>query len=251
MIGFSCPPYCLRPFREIADLVVGKFELWEIVAEAEHFLPGIEKQIKELKETSKIKLSIHAPFSDINIAAFDEPTRKYSVNVLLETFEIASRLDIGVVTIHPGSICAIQTFDKEKVVTLTRKSLEEISKKAGEYSTTIALENMPEMRFAICKTKDSMEKMLAGLENIKICYDIGHANTTGQLEEMPRLKNRFANVHLHDNVEKRDEHFTLGAGNINFKKALKSLGEYNGNYIIEATSLESGLASKKFLEKLL
>jgi len=250
MIGFSCPPYCLRPFKEVADLVVGKFELWEIVAEANHFLPGIEKQIRELKETSGIKLSIHAPFSDINIAAFDEPTRRYSVKVLLETFEIASRLGIGVVTIHPGSICAIQTFDKTRVVALTRKSLEEISKKAGEFSTAIALENMPEMRFAICKTADAMEQMLDGL-NLRVCYDIGHANTTGQLKEMPRLKRLFSNVHIHDNIGKRDEHFTLGAGNINFKQALKSLEGYEGDYVLEATSLESGLASKKHLEKLL
>lgn len=251
MIGFSCPQYCLRPFKEVADLVVGKFELWEIVAEADHFLPGIEKQIKELKETSDIKLSIHAPFSDINIAAFDEPTRRYSVSVLLETFEIASRLGIGVVTIHPGSICAIQNFDKQKVVTLTRKSLGEISKKASEFSTAIALENMPEMRFAICKTADSMNKILAGLDGIRICYDIGHANTTGQLNEMSRLKALISNVHIHDNIGKRDEHFTLGAGNINFKQALKTLDGYEGDYVIEANGLESGLASKKYLEKLL
>jgi sugar phosphate isomerase/epimerase len=250
MIGLSCPPLCLRTLDEAAELVTEHFDLWEIMSEARHFLLEHRDELRELLETTDLKASLHAPFSDINLAAFDERTRRYSLEVLVETFEAASELGIEVVTIHPGSVVAIQRWAPERVVELTRKSLEELSVRAGEYSTTVALENMPEMSFAICKTADEMENMLDGLE-LDMCFDVGHANTTGQLEEMRRLRPLFRNLHLHDNHGHRDEHLTLGHGNIDFARVLAGLEGYAYDYVIESNSVESAVQSKAFLEGLL
>jgi len=250
LIGISCPAFSIREFWDVAEELLPHFRLWEIVADADHFLPDIKDDVKELLASTELKVSIHAPFSDINIAAFDERTRRYSVNMLRDVFEIASDLGIGVVTIHPGSILVIQSYDKPRVSKLTRRSLEEISAHANEYSTVIALENMPDMRFAICKTAEEMQAMLEGLD-LKMCFDIAHANTTSQIDKMLRLKSLFANVHVHDNGGKRDEHLTLGTGNINFKAIIKTLEGYRGDYVIESMSLESALASKEYLGKLL
>ena len=249
MIGISCPPLSLRPFSEVKEEILAHFKLWEIISEADHFFPDIKDEARQLLETTDIKMSVHASYSDVNIAAFDEGTRKYSIDVLRRTFAAASDLDMDVVTIHPGTVGAIQRWDRQRVVRLTRKSLEEISAHAAEYSTTIAFENMPDMRFAICKTASEMEEMLNGLD-LKVCFDIGHAHTTGQLDEMMRLKPLFRNVHIHDNDGTRDEHLTLGEGSIDLEGVLRKLDGYEHDIIIESTSLESAVKSKVILEGL-
>lgn len=252
MIGVSSPPLTVRPFEEAADWVLEGFGLWEIISEGDHWLPDIKDKVKELMETSNLKVSIHAPFSDVNLAAFDRQTRKYSIDVFLELFRIASDLDMKSVTIHPGGIGPIQYWDKPRVDKLTRQSLEEISALADEYSTSIALENMPDMRFATCKTTEEMEAMLSGLD-IDMCFDIGHANTTDELPEMCRLLPRMTNVHIHDNMGEKDQHLELGKGNIDFKDVISKLSSYTGNYIIEVKTIdfEAALRSKSYLESLL
>jgi sugar phosphate isomerase/epimerase len=250
MIGYSCPPLSVRPFHEAAAYVLPHFEHWEIVSEAEHFLPDIESQVKELLETTHLKISIHAPYSDINPAAFDERTRQYSVKVLCEIIDISHRLGIGPVTVHPGVIHPIQRTDTEKVLRLTRKSLEEISRVCRNCSAQVGLENMPEMKGTICRTADEMTEMLDGLE-MGMCFDIGHANTARQIPELMNLKKRFVNMHVHDNEGKTDQHLDLGRGNIDFT-SLRGL-KYSGNHIIEANApdMKSAVASKLFLQRIL
>jgi sugar phosphate isomerase/epimerase len=252
MIGFSSPPMTVWPFRDAAETILPRFDLWEIISEANHFLPDIRGELKILMETTNLKVSIHAPFSDVNLAAFDRATRKYSFNLFLEIFGIASEMDIGVVTIHPGVIGPVQYWDQPRVNKLTRESLEEISAIADEFSTLIALENMPEMRFATCKTTREMEQMLEGLD-LTMCFDIGHANLTGQLPEMCRLDHLFSNVHIHDNDGQKDKHWQLGQGTVHFKDIIGRLGSYSGNYIIEAksTDMDGATASRRFLESIL
>ncbi|MFA6804290.1 MAG: sugar phosphate isomerase/epimerase, partial [Candidatus Methanomethylophilaceae archaeon] len=82
-------------------------------------------------------------------------------------------------------------------------------------------------------------------------FDIGHANTTDQIDTIiESLSDRFANVHIHDNMGENDEHRTVGNGNIDFKKALMKFPKYNGNLIIEAKSFQSAVESKEKLEKM-
>ena len=252
MIGFSAPVLTVIPFREAAERILPHFDLWEIISEADHFLPDIKQELKELLETSNVKVSIHAPYSDVNLAAFDPATRKYSIDLFLEIFEIASELDIDVVTIHPGHIGPIQSYDKARVEKLTRKSLEEISSHAREFSTTIALENMPDMRGTICRTADEMKRMLDSLD-IRMCLDVGHANIAGQMRELLDLGPQFSNVHVHDNDGTKDQHLELGKGNIDFGEVVSGLGGYSGNFIIEARSpdMESAVRSKNYLADLL
>lgn len=252
MIGFSAPVLTVIPFREAAERILPHFDLWEIISEADHFIPDIKNELKELLETSNVRVSIHAPFSDINLAAFDRATRKHSLALLFDILEITSELDIGVMTIHPGVIGPIQSYDKPRVGKLTRDSLEILSVHAREFSTVIALENMPDMRGTICRTADEMKRMLDSL-NIGMCLDVGHANIADQMRELLDLEPLFSNVHVHDNDGTKDQHLELGKGNIDFREMVSALGSYSGNFIIEARSpdMESAVRSKNYLASLL
>lgn len=251
MIGFSCPPLTVKPFGQVAEMVVPNFEHWEIISEANHWLPDIQNEVRELLETTYLKLSIHGPYSDVNLAAFDKGSRRFAINIFLEIIEICSNLGIGPVTVHPGVIGPIQHWDRARALKYTRESLEILAKEAWDNSMLIALENMPEMRFTTCQTAIEIAEMMDGLE-IGMCFDIGHAHTTGQMSEMMELKEKFINIHVHDNMGDKDAHLPLGQGTADLS-VLKELPNYKGNFIIEAKRPEiaEALASKQYLEKLL
>ena len=251
MIGFSCPPLTVKPFGQAAEIVISNFEHWEIISEANHWLPDIQNEVKELLETTNLNVSIHGPYSDIKLAAFDLGTRKHAMRTFLDIIDICGYLGIGPVTVHPGTIGPIQHWDRERVPKLTRLCLEELAREAINNSVLIALENMPSMKFTTCQTAEEMRKMMDGLD-IGMCLDIGHAHTTNQMTEMMALKDKFINVHVHDNMGDKDAHLPLGQGTIDFS-ILKELDDYQGNFIIESKhpEIENALASKQYLEKLL
>ncbi len=232
-------------------MVVPNFQHWEIISEADHWLPNIQNEVKELLETSNIKLSIHGPYSDVNLGAFDLGTRKYAIGVFMDIINICAKLGIGPLTVHPGVIGPIQHWNRPRALKYTYESLETLAVEAAENSMLIALENMPDMRFTTCQTAEEIKQMMNGL-NIGMCFDIGHAHTTNQMSEMMMLKDKFINVHVHDNMGDKDAHLPLGKGTIDFS-VLRKLTNYKGNFIIEAKrpDMEEALASKLFLEKML
>ena len=229
-------------------MVLPNFKHWEIISEANHWLPDIHTEVREILETTNMKFSIHGPFSDINLAAFDLGTRKYTIKTFLEIIDICARLEIGPVTVHPGVIGPIQHWDRPRALKFIRGGLKALANEANDNSMLIALENMPDMRFTTGQTAKEMKKFMKDLE-IGMCFDIGHAHTTGQIAEMLQLKEHFINIHIHDNMGDKDSHLPLGQGTIDFS-VLKELTDYDGNYIIEskASIIEEALASKNILE---
>ena len=253
MIGISSPVFSTWPFEDALEKIEPLFDLWEIVSEADHFIPDIQADLKNAIETTKIKFQLHAPYSDINLAAFDARTREYSIDIIMDIVRIANDLDIRMVTIHPGKIGPIQSYARDRVAQYTRQSLEELERRCREFSVELAFENMPVMRYTICHTAAEMVEMLEGLE-MKMCFDVGHAHMasqvcmTDQISDMLDLKHRFANVHLSDNMGDKDRHMALGKGSIDFQQVMSSLSDYQGNYVIETRSLEDGITGKAFLE---
>jgi L-ribulose-5-phosphate 3-epimerase UlaE len=69
--------------------------------------------------------------------------------------------------------------------------------------------------------------------------------------EFLRLKDRYANLHVHDNLGKVDQHLVIGEGNIDFRALLNGLKDYKGPFIIESMNLEEGVESKGILEEML
>ena len=62
---------------------------------------------------------------------------------------------------------------------------------------------------------------------------------------------RIVNVHIHDNMGVKDDHMTIGAGQIDFRSVIRKLRSYKGRYIIESKSLESAVESQEVLKRLL
>ena len=250
-IGISSPSFCTYPYEDVLEGISKIFSHWEIVSEADHYLPMIGLSLESMMKSYDLTYSIHAPFNDINIASLNESVREMSVIELIKIMNMASELDIKTVTIHPGLYSMVVSGLEDRSIMAAKRSLRTLDRMAQECGVRLCVENMPGFRFFLGQTAEQMSELLEGT-NLPICLDIGHANTTGQLNEIiDTLGSRIMNVHIHDNDGKQDQHLTIGEGTVDFDDCLKRLSSYGGRYIIECKTLESGSESQDRLSRLL
>jgi sugar phosphate isomerase/epimerase len=251
MIGVSCPDFCSVDFEEMRYKISKHFSHWEIFSEAEHAVQRISERFLDEGHPYDMTYSIHTTISDMNIAAVNERLREASVLEILSEMESANNMGISIMTVHPGLYSFAVDNIKDRSIEAARLSLRVLGRAMDEYGVVLAVENMPSFPLMLGQTAKELEYLIEGTD-LKVCFDIGHANTTGQTKEMVDVfRGRIANVHIHDNMGDRDAHLTLGAGNIDFKHVISMLSYYDGNFIIESKGLESAIESKVILEKIL
>jgi len=165
---------------------------------------------------------------------------------VVECLELAHRMGVDLVTVHPGFLSPLTRLDREAAVAATLESLRTIDAKRQDLGLRVALENMPDMPVAMAKTPSELVHFLEGTE-LGVCFDLGHANTAGNIPDFLEIKDRFINMHVHDNVGDLDRHLVIGEGNIDFRRWLAEFRPYHGRYVIEARELERSLISKERL----
>ena len=249
MIGISSPLFSLQPFSEIAPSVLKHFKLWEVVAEGEHDLDIIKDQITELQDQG-IEFQVHAPQSDLNITSIDQHIREYSINRIVSVVGAAHDLGISTVTMHPGHLSPLGIHMKEKVLEKNKVSVAIIWERVKEYNPMLCLENMPRSWATICQVPEEWTSAVEGT-GVKLCLDLGHANTRNRIGDFLEHIHMVGNIHIHDNMGRTDEHLVVGQGTIDFDMVGKRLEGYTGNIIIESRGLDHGLQSLHAIKKML
>lgn len=251
-IGVASPSFCFTPFSEMIDAIASQFDMWEILVEGEHSFHTHYKEISDAIRSHCLELQVHAPMTDVNIGGMYEPMRKASVAEVRHAIEACNRLGIAMITVHPGFVQGIAFLRRNVVVEQTKRSLIELSSVAEDNGVTLAVENMPSGINATCTTAKELFGVLQGT-TLGLCFDMGHANTAGQIDELLEHVHLFRNVHLHNNDGTWDQHDNIDRGSADLVGIVSSIrrGGYEGNYVIEGTDLESAAESKRVLEKLL
>jgi sugar phosphate isomerase/epimerase len=251
MIGVSSTAFSAESVEDVLAKVAKEFGHWEIISEGEHYLPLIMRRLEAVAPSYDIKFSIHAPISDVNIAALSERIREAATLEIIASMEHAIALNADTITFHPGFMSMVVPNQEAKAIEKAKRSIRTIDRLMKEFGITAAMENMPSIKFMIGMTAKEMFEMVDGTD-MKICFDIGHANTVNQIDEMiDLLGDRIKNIHIHDNNGKNDDHMTIGDGQIDFTKVLKKLSNYKGRYIIESRSIGSAVTSRDRLKELL
>jgi len=251
VIGVGSPTFCLTPFMNMLEQISEEFALWEILSEGEDRLELVREGIKYGRDSLDVEFQVHAPLSDVNIGSVHEPMRLAAMNEIKQTIAMCRQLDIPMVTVHPGFIQGIAFLNKATAVEKTAQSLKEIASFASDQSVSVAVENLPANINATCTQASELLEVIEGTD-LGICFDMGHANTAGQIDEMLALVDKFRNVHLHNNDGDWDQHNKLNDGSADLTKVVKALkSHYKGSLIIESTDLESGAESRRILEKML
>lgn len=251
MIGIGSPAFCMSPFMDTLEQISKEFTLWELLSEGEDRLELVRDDVRYGRDSLGMRFQVHAPLSDVNIGSVHEPMRIAAMNELKQTIAMCRQLDIGLMTMHPGFIQGIAFLNKASALEKTKVSIGEISSFARDQGVVVAVENMPSNINATCIQARELLEAVEGAA-VGICFDMGHANTAGQLDEMLELVDRFANVHLHNNEGQWDQHNRVDDGTADLSKVVSALKRsYKGNIIIEATDLESGIESRRILERML
>jgi len=140
-------------------------------------------------------------------------------------------LGARVMNIHPCYFCPPAM--RKSLVELNIEALNPIVKMAASYELTVVLENFkaPFDRVATFRT------ILQEVPGLRVHLDFGHANIGRENHETfcRQLGNFIGHVHFSDNRSSDDHHMPLGVGNIDWKKAVKSLKAtgYDGAITLE------------------
>jgi sugar phosphate isomerase/epimerase len=236
--------------EEAFEIVSKDFDGWEIVGEGVHTITDIREELETLIPSYNLQLSLHAPFSDVNIGSFNQRIRDEAVRQVIESIEVADRLGMKTATVHPGLLSPISFSNPEKVIEIARKSIQLIDSKVRGLGIKVGVENMPNMIVTTCQKVQDLLRLIEGT-GIGICFDVGHANTTGELENFLNHADRFVNIHLHDNDGNGDSHMPMGAGTVDFESLMRELSDYSGTFVLESRSLEDAITGKVYLEELL
>jgi sugar phosphate isomerase/epimerase len=141
---------------------------------------------------------------------------------------------------------------REKAWETNLKSIGEILEFGSDFTPKLCLENMPNFPGAFCCGIDDLKMVLDQYPEIGLTLDIAHAHTCGdEIKYLKELKDRTRHMHLHDNVRDNDTHSTVGEGDIDFKKVIYQLKDFNGCGIMEAKSEDGAALSKQKFEKLI
>lgn len=252
MIGVASTSFCFQDFSSMLEKISRQFQLWEVLVEVEHTIEKVEPVMAEAAHSYDLRFQVHGPMSDVNIGSLYERMRLAAVDDIVRTAEFCRRQDLQVLTIHPAFITGIAFLDRSSVVSQMKKSLKSISMAAVESSVTIALENMPKGINGTCTTAAELLEVIEGTE-LRVCFDMGHANTAEQVDAMLEHVDMFRNVHLHNNDGSWDQHNQVDDGSADLPRILTSIdrGSYDGNMIIESGDLDSAVSSKRVLAGLL
>jgi sugar phosphate isomerase/epimerase len=212
------------------------------VGEGRHFLPSAEPTLKALTPSYGLRYTVHAPMSDINIGSLSPRMREAAVREITDTIVSMGRLGLSTLTVHPGFWSPVGRHDPDAVVMAVKDSLAQIDRAAEDHGVHVALENMPDFIMSMGKDPGDLLHLVDGT-GLGICFDIGHANTNGNIDLFLEIKDRFINMHVHDNDGSHDQHLPLGEGNIDFRSVLGALNGYPGNLVIEARCYEEAVLS--------
>jgi sugar phosphate isomerase/epimerase len=204
---------------------------------------------KDVVDSFNIKISVHSPLSDVNIASYNEAMRRSSVSQIKNSIDIAASIEPGIVVVHPGHIPILGNKFEDKILENSIASLDECSKYATDNGVMLCIENMPDIEGLLGKDINQLDEIVNDLD-AHITLDVGHANnmrfTVKEMLESPRIKH----IHLSDNDGSFDNHNAIGSESIDFKSLfneLKRIG-YDGILVVEVKDPEAVSESLNFLK---
>lgn len=208
----------------------------------------------DLIDSYDLKISIHAPLSDINLASHNEVIRKISISEIKKSIDMAIKIDSNVIVVHPGHVPILGRRFKDKILQYNKDSLMECSKYAQEMGIKMCVENMPNIEGLLFKDLNKLENLVLDIDAY-ITLDVGHAhNNKFTVEDMLKTS-RIEHIHLSDNDRSFDNHNALGdikKNGLNFKSLFKGLKQinYNNLMVLEVEQPNDVVNSLQYIKKI-
>ncbi len=251
-IGMAGVAVMLMPMHEaIATAIDLGYDAFELSGEFPQCLcdevgPAERERTRQLVETSGLMVSVHAPFTSLNIAALNPGVRKESVRQVLAAVDLCADIGGRHVTIHNGEYILSKNFRKKipQIVQIqwdyNIESLKAIAARAEERGIVLCLENIGFEHNTIDRTADDLLAIreAIGSSALFFCIDIGHARLNKELDTIfEKLGPLTRHVHFTDNLGAVDDHMIIGTGNFDYSPVMDFLKQFKGPVILEVVKV--------------
>lgn len=251
MFSFSSSALVDRPFDWAYQLEDLGYSGWEIVNEGKQKLTRDNiAEAKEIAETTDLVITIHLPYSDLNLASMNQPIWDETVRQMKACLGLASDFS-RLAVVHPGHLSPLGMQMPDAAWSQNILGIQQVCDHAADLGMTIAVENMVNMPALFGRRPEEIMGILETVnrDNVGFILDVGHANTNGNVEKFLELKDLVIHAHIHDNHGQKDEHLPVGNGTVPWSKVAKAFEGYQGRMVTESRSLEEGQRSLKRLKK--
>ena len=248
---FSASSTVWEPGEWVYGIEEAGYRGWEVVADGRYSFdqPRALARVKELLAATRLSATVHAPYSDLNLASMNHPIWRESIRQICACIEGAAEF-ADRVTIHPGYISPVGKLVPDRVWLQQKEALREIGAFARDRGVTACLENMGGIREFLCRDPEEILGMIDGIDGIGFTCDIGHAHTVGKVREFLAHISRAHHLHLHDNHGNLDEHLALGDGTIDWKEVGAGVARgYSGIAVVEGRNLAEAKRSLAMISR--
>ena len=247
--GVSTQIYHAQRLRHdhLAEVAAHGFRAVEIIATRSHVDYHDAAALDEVSgwlARERLSLhSLHAPVMEryegrwinpLSIASPDEEARALAVRETQAALELARRVPLSVLVVHPGLQDSLLSPGVQNSREAAVRSVEEIVALASPLGVRVALEVIPNamaMADALVELLDDLD-----MPELGVCLDFGHAHMQGDVvDAIESLSGVLAATHVHDNHGDRDEHLAPFDGTIDWAGALTALQKigYEGTLMLE------------------
>ncbi|HSD56785.1 MAG TPA: sugar phosphate isomerase/epimerase family protein [Methanotrichaceae archaeon] len=253
MFSFSSSALVDRPFDWAYQLEDLGYTGWEIVDEGRQKLTQDNiAEARQIAETTNLTITIHLPYSDLNLASMNQPIWEETVRQMKACLSLASGFS-RLAVVHPGHLSPLGMQMPDAAWAQTILGIQQICDHAADLGMRIAVENMVNMPALFGRRPEEILGILETVdrENVGFIFDVGHANTNGNVEKFLKLRDKVIHAHIHDNHGQKDEHLPVGNGTVPWKKVADAFEGFQGRMVTESRSLEEGQRSLKRFKKLM
>ena len=253
MFSFSSSALVDRPFDWAYQLEDLGYTGWEIVNEGKQKLTSENiEEAKEIADTTNLTITIHLPYSDLNLASMNQPIWEETVRQMKSCLDLASDFS-RLAVVHPGHLSPLGMQMPDKAWSQNILGIQEICDHASDLDMVIAVENMVNMPAILGRMPEEITGIIETVnrDNVGFILDVGHANTNGCVDKFLELKDIIIHAHIHDNHGVKDEHLPVGFGTVPWNRVVAAMGGYQGRMVTESRSLEEGQRSLRRLKKLM
>lgn len=229
-----------HPLDTALDTLASRTSHVEILSDGLHDL----RVESTLCSEYSLSYSVHAPSSEVNIAAVSERIRSASVADLGDVLSICNRIGADHLVVHPGYSPYEQVRDRSFSSLL--RSLDELTRLQEEHGVRVCVENMGGWECCHFRTPTFLPELAS--RGLGCTLDFGHAQLNGNLDEFLAAGD-FCHVHLHDNGGTIDDHIACGDGTIDFSGLWKKFPQ-RATLVIETRELAAADRSITYLSSL-
>jgi sugar phosphate isomerase/epimerase len=230
-----------RPLKEALAILAPHTSHIEILSDGLHDLLSDSTPCSEYPFT----YSVHAPASDVNIAAVNERMRRSSIAVLSDVMAVCARIGAEHLVVHPGYSVYDQVHGRSHESLM--RSLDDLTLLQDEHGVKVCVENMGGWDCCHFRTPDFLPELSE--RGLAFTLDCGHAQLNGNLDAFLNA-GMYCHVHLHDNGGTSDDHLACGDGTIDFSGLVSQLPK-QVSLVVETRELAAADRSIGFLSSIM